>query len=122
MSSEKSPPDATRRHVTLAITVACLTLTAMWWSTRSSLAAIGASEQVRVCRAIYPAPPSCHPTWHIQVTALVTLGVVAVLVGAVVAIRHTRGRAAPATLAALTLVGLSAWWLTADPNRFLPIW
>ncbi|MER7008435.1 hypothetical protein ABT297_36045 [Dactylosporangium sp. NPDC000555] len=122
MSSLEAPRVATRRDIALAVAVACLSLAAVWWSTRSSLTALGNSQQIRACPAIYPAPPSCYPAWHIQVAALVTLAVLAVLTGAVIAARWARGRATPAILAVVALAGLLAWWVAADPNRFLPIW
>lgn len=116
-----NPPPAHTRHIAITATIACLSVAAAWWSTRSSLGELGTSREFRPCPAIAPPPPSCHPSWHVQVTTLVTLAVVAVFVGALLAIRR-RGRANLATLTVVVIAGFLAWVVAAYPSRFLPIW
>jgi hypothetical protein len=119
---QEAPRKDTRRGIPVAVAVGCLSLAAVWWSARTSLTVLDVSQQIRACPAIYPAPPSCYPAWHIQVAALITLAVLTALAGVVIAIRRTRGRAAPTPLAVQAFIGLLAWLVAADPNRFLPIW
>lgn len=120
MSSHDVNPATTRRATLAASAVAALTLVAVWWSARRSLALLGQPREGWFCPAVYPAPPSCYPTWHVQVAAIVTLAVL--VVSALVLLAVRRSRRPGLALAAGGLAGLLAWWVAADPNRFLPIW
>jgi len=125
MGSRETPRKGVRRDLTITAAITCLSLAAVWWSTRPSLAALSASRgtsgEMWACPAILPAPPSCYPAWHLQVVAVLTVVVVAVLAGAVLVIRR-RGGATGSTFAFVVLIGLCAWFVGAFPTRFLPIW
>jgi hypothetical protein len=110
-----------RRDLIIVAAVACLTLTAMWWSTRSSFAVLGIPRESRACLLRMPVSPSCFPEWHLQVVALLTLAVIAIFAGTALAIRR-RGRATPVTFVFIVLIGLAAWILAAEPTRLLPVW
>jgi hypothetical protein len=111
---------ANRGATIVAVVVSALSLAAVWWSTRASLGRLGEPREGRVCPMVYPAPPSCYPEWHVQVSVILTTIVVAAGVGAFVVVRRTRWRVAP--IVALAFVGLVAWLVATQPNRFLPIW
>lgn len=113
----------TWRDVTSAVVVSCLSLAAVWWSARRSVAALGRpvdEGEVWACPAVYPPPPGCFPAWHVQVTALLSLVVVVALAGAVVVIRRY-GRAVPVTVV-VVVIALLVWMLAMHPTHYFPIW
>lgn len=108
------------RAIALTVSVSLLSVALVWWSTRGSIAQLGRFDGMWFCTAIYPPSPSCYPDWHVQVSAILTGLVVVVGVGAVVAVRRARWRIAGLVL--VTVVGLLAWLVAAQPTRFVPLW